>query len=384
MNKGRVLLLLVILCTTFFVNKEGISARWVVRAGYGDYVERVCENGIVFNYFHDAYGGTIDWDHNPFGNEWVSRKVESCENGTCEELSVISATVGDGEADLTLGPNYVADFWVLRWSDDVPLGSTITVTLEWDEDSDFITGGVVEECSLPERAPSLFSFCSQTQHLGSKVTLNTPNIKIFDLEMTLATSSVYSSTFSTNLTSPNGTSIKLLDNFSRPPELYGYKCLQEANFNSADGSEVVIWSDSGIDPYDPFDPKPQVPLANFNGITTAGNWQLNFENLNGNPFTVNLDCWCLYMVGTPVNTTYLPLTTGGTQSTSANNPPNVPSNPSHNSSVTLEEFDNRTVSLQWNGGDPNGDNVTYDVYVEANDPTPDVLLAAALQMPNVT
>ena len=44
----------------------------------------------------------------------------------------------------------------------------------------------------------------------------------------------------------------------------------------------------------------------------------------------------------------------------ANNPPNIPSNPSPSNSVTGQSI---TVDLSWSGGDPDsGDTVTYDVY----------------------
>jgi glutaredoxin len=56
-----------------------------------------------------------------------------------------------------------------------------------------------------------------------------------------------------------------------------------------------------------------------------------------------------------------------------NQPPNTPSNPvpsSGSTDVGLEQ------NLGWTGGDPDWfDTVTYDVYFEANDPTPDVLVA---------
>ncbi len=56
-----------------------------------------------------------------------------------------------------------------------------------------------------------------------------------------------------------------------------------------------------------------------------------------------------------------------------NYPPNVPSNPNPEDGETAVQT---YADLSWIGGDPNyGDTVTYDVYFEADDSTPDVLVS---------
>ena len=57
-----------------------------------------------------------------------------------------------------------------------------------------------------------------------------------------------------------------------------------------------------------------------------------------------------------------------------NDPPYIPSNPNPENSSTNVYVD---TTLSWTGGDPNpGDTVFYDVYLEANNPDPDVKVAS--------
>jgi len=55
-----------------------------------------------------------------------------------------------------------------------------------------------------------------------------------------------------------------------------------------------------------------------------------------------------------------------------NNPPNQPNNPYPVDGATVTNIE---VDISWSCSDPDGDNLMYDVYFEANDPNPDVLVS---------
>ena len=64
---------------------------------------------------------------------------------------------------------------------------------------------------------------------------------------------------------------------------------------------------------------------------------------------------------------------GGDDSQSTGHLPNIPSNPYPPDGARDVGIN---VTLSWSGGDKDGDTVTYDIYLEANDDTPDVKIAS--------
>lgn len=85
-----------------------------------------------------------------------------------------------------------------------------------------------------------------------------------------------------------------------------------------------------------------------------------------------ISCTITLVILLILSTYAISLKTIATSSSRLNNPPNIPSNPFPANGSTNVSL---TLTLNWTGGDPDGDNVTYNVYFEANTSVPTILVS---------
>lgn len=110
---------------------------------------------------------------------------------------------------------------------------------------------------------------------------------------------------------------------------------------------TLLWNTTGY--------SPGVHRLAFHVWDKAGNWAVDPQPT--------------YYFGIGTRTFYIPLAAGGYGPAPANSPPHQPSSP-----LPADGSAGYNVhpTLAWSGGDPDGDPVAYDVYLEAGDSSPDV------------
>jgi len=82
----------------------------------------------------------------------------------------------------------------------------------------------------------------------------------------------------------------------------------------------------------------------------------------------------LYDVGVTNEIEYIPIVVndGSVTIIGTNNPPNTPNNPNPQDDATNIDIN---TDLSWTCNDPDDDPLTYNIYLEANDPTPDIIVS---------
>lgn len=127
-------------------------------------------------------------------------------------------------------------------------------------------------------------------------------------------------------------------------------------------------------------PVPGVTISDGAGhtATTDSNGDYVLDGLQANAYTL-IPTMSGYSFSPPSRTVILPPNaTNQDFVADANRPPNSPSNPSPSNGATNQSLN---VDLSWTGGDPDGDNVTYDVFFEGEDDTPENLICDDVTTP---